>query len=474
MVLASAVCVVSWASLEAVADELVHAPTPNFRVSVPDDGVYRLAYDSLFAGRENGAVPSVGIGLRHRGEPQPIWVDDGGDGTFGTGDALIFVGERARHGEGDHPYARNNAYMLVLEDPAPARLRRLPPPEPGAASTGSRLRVEHRFERNADRAPFTAVELATEGDPWMWARLSQLRRQPFRIPLHLDHLAIDRSTPVSLRIRLFGWSTAGGPDSPDHAVEIAVGGTPVGEAVWDGRRAFELEIEDVRGALPPSAVADLTVAVRPRPGHGGPQVDVVYLDFVELDAGRQAHLGETPARLQVASASADGACELVAEMDRSLVAYGPGTRAEVTTIRVASSSNRRHLFTCQASPDPIWLVDEDSLPTPVEVEAVAPETLLERRAQVDYLIVAHPRLIEAIEPLAAHHRRGGLAVEVVDVTEIYAAFNHGLVHPRAIRDFFPHAIRHRRPPAARFALLVGDASWNGRLSDDGGRDLVPT
>ena len=92
MALASAVCVVSWASLEAVADELVHAPTPNFRVSVPDDGVYRLAYCSLVACREIGAVPSVGIGLRHLGEPQTIWVDDGGEGNFGTCNALILSG----------------------------------------------------------------------------------------------------------------------------------------------------------------------------------------------------------------------------------------------------------------------------------------------------------------------------------------------------------------------------------------------
>ncbi|MEO5561236.1 MAG: C25 family cysteine peptidase, partial [Dokdonella sp.] len=79
----------------------------------------------------------------------------------------------------------------------------------------------------------------------------------------------------------------------------------------------------------------------------------------------------------------------------------------------------------------------------------------------DYLIVAHPKLIDAIRPLAAFHERRGLKVAVFDVNAVYDQFNHGITHPQAIRNLVETAQRQwtRKP---RFLLLVGDASFDIR------------
>jgi hypothetical protein len=51
------------------------------------------------------------------------------------------------------------------------------------------------------------------------------------------------------------------------------------------------------------------------------------------------------------------------------------------------------------------------------------------------------------------------------VEDIWDEFNHGIVHPRAIRDFVDYAYHHWQPPAPRFVLLVGDASWDFKNED---------
>ena len=44
-------------------------------------------------------------------------------------------------------------------------------------------------------------------------------------------------------------------------------------------------------------------------------------------------------------------------------------------------------------------------------------------------MVAHERLRAAIEPLAELHRQAGLAVEVVDIQDVYDEFNYGILAP---------------------------------------------
>jgi len=86
------------------------------------------------------------------------------------------------------------------------------------------------------------------------------------------------------------------------------------------------------------------------------------------------------------------------------------------------------------------------------------------RAAPSSLLVAHERLRFAIQPLVELHRERGLEVEVIDVQDLYDEFNDGIVHPRAIHEFFRYTHESWRQPAPRYALLVGDASFDPRSS----------
>src|SRR5262249_45956553 len=91
------------------------------------------------------------------------------------------------------------------------------------------------------------------------------------------------------------------------------------------------------------------------------------------------------------------------------------------------------------------------------LRAVRATDLRDAQPGYDYLIVAHPSLLEAIEPLAQYHRAHGMRVEVVDVDDVYDQFGGGIAHPRAIRDLVAWGTDHWRVKP-RYLLLVGDAS----------------
>ncbi len=116
-----------------------------------------------------------------------------------------------------------------------------------------------------------------------------------------------------------------------------------------------------------------------------------------------------------------------------------------------------------------WL--EDTAGAPALVSGTAPRRVVAIEARpgpeplpvdraVDYLVIAHPTLLDAVEPLAEFHRGRGLRVQVVDVNDAYDRFNDGVVHPRAIRDLIRWTFTQLPPPALRYVLLVGDASWD--------------
>jgi hypothetical protein len=108
------------------------------------------------------------------------------------------------------------------------------------------------------------------------------------------------------------------------------------------------------------------------------------------------------------------------------------------------------------------VVDSARLLSPDAVVRDRPSRLADAGNQADYIMIAHSTLVTAIQPLADLHRRRGLEVLVLDIEDVYDEFNHGVVHPSALRNFLDRAYHSWTRPAPRFVLLVGDASWDGK------------
>lgn len=432
------------------------AAATSVMLEITDTGAYQVTHEELARVLPGlGEIDSRLLRLSVRGEPRHLHVHDGGDGRFGPGDSLSFHAERLYGREGwFDTYAVNNVYRLDLDGGTPS-------PEPVARATSAgravlRRRLHLEEENLQIRLSNRWVKPGDEPELWYWSKLTQIDPEPFRTSFDLPDLAAGGGG-VRIDLGFRGLSEVrGGEDRPaDHVVEIRINDTLVRRIEFAGRDPHRTRVELPAGQLRESGnTLELRVPQRFLPGASDALVDVVMFDYIELDFPLGDRLDHSLLPLTVERA---GSITLaVGGEPGSLLLYG--------------SDGGRHEAQLR---DGFWhvpaLATGEYQPVPnghyrhvsgMRVPSGADWRHVEQG--YDYLLIAHPSLMQAAHPLAEFHRSRGLRVAEIDVTHLYDQFNHGVVHPRAIRDFIAHAYHHWPEPRPRFVLLVGDASFDIR------------
>lgn len=480
------------------AHPVLAAGGATMKVFLSEPGVYRVTYEDLVAaGWPAVATPSARLALRHLGAAAPIWVEDGGDGELGPGDAVIFAGDRLA---GEHGYFNEYTSLNVywLSDEAAADTAAVAAPG-SAGAPAARLRLgkgvarptstpapsawQRRIRREEDRLLLRYPNAGLEDQElWYWQKLSYLDADQFEVPVDLSDLDAGPADPgaageaaegaITITVEVRGWSRPRSKPSAefaDHAVEVLWDGAVVGRREWSGtERAEKVEVR-----LPASGVAPgthrLSLRVPERPADDDlPLVDVSILNWIEIVAPRAATIGVAPA--DTASPAAPAQTRLEPRPDRAgrpaTLTLPGGSRAELFTdagerFLLASppgAARRTEIPAASAT----WVVPAGSYLSPRALELDRPSDWRRPSHQADYLVLAHPRLAAALAPLVALRRSQGLRVAEVDVRDVYDEWSAGVADPRAIRDFVDYAFHHWQSPAPRFLLLVGDASWDGK------------
>lgn len=455
------------------------APTPEFKVFIEEPGVYSLSHEELVAaGLESGELDSALIGMKNQGELVPIWIEDGGDGRFGPGDTIEFVAKRlSSKGLFYHEYSKLNVYWLSFDDSHSLRMTARTSTANVALSDPVPLAREiHReWDRLLIRVRADEIESPADADVWFWAKLTQIDSVPVSITLKLPGLVREPGATVELRIGVRGLSRPHPRqigDLAEHHLDVTLNGQPIGSGEWDGVQAYTIELPGIDQALflPESDTLELRVLSRPSANSDDPVVDVVMLNWVEVSYPQS---GEIPGRRQVPLVRADEAGGVPApgvveaHSRAPLVLFTAAGERVLPFITSSSSPGLGDVPTLRfevAALDEFFISGGERLQAS-RIERDRPSGWRGANHQVDYLMIAHARLIEAIEPLAQFHRERGLEVAVVDIEEIYDEFNFGIIDPKAIRDFIAHAYHSWQPPAPRFVLLVGDASWDTKNAE---------
>ncbi|MBZ0114396.1 MAG: hypothetical protein K8J08_18180 [Thermoanaerobaculia bacterium] len=436
------------------------------RLIVRQDGVYRLPFESLEP-TARWSVDADWVSVWWRDQPVNAWIDDGGDGFFGPGDALEFIGE---HLAGEDSYfdasTRDNIYWVRLDRPRIASMYEVPGSSAGQPEVVARFR--HHLENDEQRVRFSGRGEETIPDEWYWEKMTPIDRKPVALPLDLRQWRRDAG-PLSLSLAFKGWSKPRRRvegDPRDHRVEVWFADELMGAGEWDGEETFVLELPAIETSELTAEQPVLQLRVPRRVGAEGEDwIDAILFDWAEVSFPMDPQVS-TVYRLELPE-NAVGRVTVEGGGGHSVVAYGSsGTRQTL-----AADQGRGGLRDIHANGEDAWIyaVREDRYLAP---EAVAVDRASDLRGadrQVDYLMISHQRLVSALEPLAAFHRSRGLTVEIVDVQDIYDEFNGGILSPQAIRDFIADAFHHRPAPAPRFVLLAGDASWDprgGEAADD--------
>ncbi len=497
-----------WLTL-AVSPAGAHDGAPAFKIYTEHAGVYQISYEQLVDAGLDGPRRSHLMGLRNFGEPASLWIEDGDDGRFGPGDRVQFLGEVLRGSTSYlNPYSRFNCSVLSFDDPAPLHgstriLDAVPTATPG------QVRVRHHLE--ADRIMVRFRPRAGEPEEsWYWERLSVADRRPFEHELVVhgltggsavtaddlrwaDALSAELragsdaavggggavgstiaalfGTPapvapaVRVRLGLRGWSEPRHQERaavPHHELAVRLNGGLVDTVSWDGTEHYVHEFK-VDASLVSEGVNALALEVPKRnyPDSGDLLVDVVLLNWIEVEYLRSAVVGNE--QMRVFADRSEGPHEVVVSSDDAspLEVYRPDGRRDVApggALAVTLADDERGVV----------VLERNAVAAPNEVVLDRPSRLRANNRQADYIIITHRTLRAGAERLAEFHRGRGLTVTVVDVQDIYDEFNGGVVSPRPIRDFLEHAHTSWPSPSPRFVLLVGDASWDFKntLADD--------
>ncbi|MFN7973825.1 MAG: C25 family cysteine peptidase [Acidobacteriota bacterium] len=452
-------------ALATVASGASERSTPTaFRIALEEEGPCRVSFERLQSQGLSGSVPSARLSLSNQGKPVAMLVEDGGDGTFGPGDALEFMATRL-HGAASffNEYSAFNVYVLRI-DAAPGATHAppvAPPPPPGAKPVS--LDQRRHLEQDVLFLRFPGQEDKPQ-DLWYWAKLTCLVPEGFYQVLDLSGATRSPGSRIHIELDLRGWSLPvrkPSTDEADHVLEVEVNGHHLASSSWNEGEPHRVVIDepiDERFLDGARNRIRMFLPARELAGSDEPLVDVVLLNWIEVSFPR----GPEVDWAQRLYRRGDG---VVARIDSSapdLVAYGDdGTRVESKGAPSGVEHRFSHVLPWPASADSLFVVPGPARLMPVSISGFTPGGLPEHAA-ADYIIIAHPTLREAIEPLAAFYRKRGLRVVVVAVDDVYDRYSDSIVDPRAIKAFLEHAYRTWERPAPRFVLLVGDASWDSK------------
>lgn len=418
----------------------VHSNSIATILEVESSGVYR--------------VPEARVGsdssVFNFGQPAPLIQDTA------TGESL-FIG-RQLHGSATwyHPYETRNVYWVgespdVAADykgrPADALETRLPGISRALHLEQNELLIRLSKRNAGDQE---------EPEAWFWAKLNHVASKPFEVPFELNDFTGEGAI---VEVALRGISTPHARlkgELADHQLQVQINGQPGPTLEWNGNGAMTLELEGALQLLKPGDNVISFKVPRRRQTDGKHLIDVAMVDWLRVAYTAGGHIDTDQAEVLVST----GVEKVELKADAPLrVFIEPGRELEVAgdaesgfTVDIAGKGlDRLFVVRDNAFFDP-WL----------RRPAGAYSELLDRRQQLDYLIISHPSLMSAVAPLAEFHRRRGMSVLIADIYDVYDAYGGGVTHHQAIKDFIADAYHNGPARRPQYVLLVGDSSWDRR------------
>jgi len=432
-----------------------------WRISISQDGLYRLGYADLqAAGLPVETLNPLHLHLTTQEQAVALWIDGEEDGHFDPGDDLYFYGQHfdgarmaaAEAGEealwftfpnGWHPtmdaahferVTNENVYWLSLESTPGLRMAARSA-APGSAALETSAPITVRAETQAVWWPYSF----TGADTWFWEKVADTA--PHTYTINLPGLAPGAS--AQLHAEMVARSTG------SHHTHLTFNGQLVDDAVWNGqtRRSLTASLD---AAWLQNGENSLTLSLQTG--------DNLYFDWFAVTATRQLSLKDglltfcpaesTARRYQVSGMS--GADPWLLDLTDPL---------QPVRLSGGELSGGALTFESAGAPACFAIFEPASLLTPV-LQAVSLVDLLATSNQASEIIIAPPRYLASAQRLADYRSTHGLSARVVNLEDVYNLFTGGIRHPVAIRRFLKYAAQHWQAPAPAYVILVGDGHWN--------------
>ncbi|MDI9566739.1 MAG: C25 family cysteine peptidase [Chloroflexota bacterium] len=436
-------------------------PNPGWRISIQEDGLYRLTYATLAAaGLPVETLNPQRLQMFYQGEEIAIQVTGEEDGTFDLTDAIIFYGQGI-----DNKYTADNVYWLTFGSDHGLRMDSrdgAPLEEPDPVPNG--YITDLHLEENLEYLSLLPGSDAFERFLWQMVHTA------------IDptwSLEFDLQDPLevagTLQIALFGAFQA--PTiNPDHHVVVSINGTQVGDVKWDGL-TWAGSWGYVETEIPPGLLTAGTNTLSLfLPNDLGVGLDIIHVDWAKIYYSNTFTVptGENQLAFSYATEGA-WTFQISGFESNALFAYDVSDPAAPVEIDPSSllvepiGSDYTLSFRDELSARRDYVVTADSAIPDLPVSAIeqdTPSALGASTNRADYILIAPKAFWEQAERLAIYRTNQGLATILVDIQDIYDEFGFGIADVSAIQAFLAFALDHWAPPAPSYVLLFGDGHYD--------------
>ncbi len=407
-------------------------------------------------------------------EPRPeftelaIRVDDGGDGLFGSADALYFFGEAPNRfvyeaGEPtvwvNNVYATQNVYWLTVAaggfSSAPVRMTSV-----SAAPTGTQdttiTTVRRRTHVEMDNLlSEDASNHVSDYYNWYWSdqrNLSLFAATPGIVAGDSAMLYLQGKTGVS-----------GTSSYMSVNVNNVAGLNPIRTSSYCrfGTRSLIDGLNDIDITLTP--ISSLVA----------PYFDLIEISYLsrlvpinnQIDLVCEGFAGRGLVQIQDNFAVAPWLLD-IADPQHPIFLTGNQRSGGLLSFEATMENPGVNRF---------YGATTTSAVSPASIQRVTPVAMRGSGTQTDMIIVAPQTLISGLDEYVAYRQAEGISIKVAALDAIYDNFSWGMPDPTAIRDFLKFAYENYPSPAPSAVLLVGDANydWLNRLGS-GVPNYVPS
>jgi hypothetical protein len=450
-----------------------------------EPGMYRIGYGDLVgADIDPDAVDPSTIRVFSGGglpmpssvtAPRPSWmeecsilVEDGEDGSFDNGDAIVFYGlgvdgwadelaidEPEEHYH-ENPFFGDNVYWLTWEEPGtpsgfsedPRRMEVEPIEMPPAWVTVTDYLEREHFERNI-------FQTQGRSDWWFWAEMKQTGLPEWKsFTQTFDHVVTDSSG--TLRARVDGNSSTPYV-SPDHIALFYWNDTEVYTGEWDGYNDLVFAVDGV-DFVEGSNEFEIYV---PREGDNYSS-DHILVDWYEAVYWRE--LSARNDQLRFGSSGRQGILDIIVTgfTDEHTYAYKIVDKYTARVLPVGGVGGELRFMDEVADTASYAAVSDAGYLLPEIEKDGVPD--LRSPGSDDYIMIVYDGFYDTAVRLKNYRESaagGGFDVHLVRVSDVYDEFSWGLLDPAAIRDYLKF-VWENAPTPPTHAVLIGDASVDYR------------
>jgi hypothetical protein len=403
------------------------------RLATRERGLYAIGYEALFARESRRDLSASTLRLSRQGKSVAFHIEPN-PGSFAPGSLLYFWSA----GESLNPNGREAVYELELGETGETM------PVVFAAPAGPIVATYlERIEREENR--YYQAGLLDAPDLWLWDLLFAPDKKGYAF-------ALSGLAPSGQSARLQVWlqGVSDLPASPDHHLRVYLNEALLEQASGEGKAPLKVEVD-----LPTTLLREgENILQIENVGDTGAAYSMVMLDRFTIDyprkaladGGRLEGSWKESGTAEVRGLTGGSlALDLTEPTPRWLSGLAAGADG---ALRFRAEAGRRYL-----------LVEPTRLLTP-EVRKASSNDLRSARHTVEYLVLGPRELLPAAEPLLSLRKSQGLRVRAVAIEDVFDTFGFGESPPESIRNFLAYAYHNWRAPSLRYALLLGDATYD--------------